>query len=451
MKKSIFTILVMFMPMLVSADPVEIDGILYNLVNKAKIAEVTHPIDHGYELTGELYIPSTVTYNGEEYNVTIIGNGAFWGTEITSVIIPEGVTKIDNDAFMECRELKSITIPKSLAYVGKDAFGNDFSISSIYISSLEDWFNVEFVSSIVQSSLEETHFYLNGNLIQEIVIPEDMTSIPNYFLSGFSDVRSIILHDNVTTIGDGAFSGCSNLTSITIPDNITSIGNGAFSGCSNLTSITIPDNITAISSALFWGCSKLSSISFSDEITSIERWAFNGCSSLSSFVIPESVKSVDTGAFAACTGLTSITIPKQIKDIKEYTYSGCTSLTSVTAECAYLRSISECAFADCTDLTDVYLYSEYVPVASQDAFKGSYAEYVTLHVPETLVEAYKTQEPWNLFMEIVPITDTAIRNAKTAQSAKAFYTLDGVQSDKPQKGINIIRTNEGKAKKVLVK
>ena len=54
-------------------------------------------------------------------------------------------------------------------------------------------------------------------------------------------------------------------------------------------------------------------------------------------------------------------------------------------------------------------------------------------------------------MEIVPITDTAIRNAKTAQSAKAFYTLDGVQSDKPQKGINIIRTNEGKAKKVLVK
>lgn len=52
MKKSIFTILVMFMPMLASADPVEIDGILYNLVNKAKIAEVTHPIDHGYELTG---------------------------------------------------------------------------------------------------------------------------------------------------------------------------------------------------------------------------------------------------------------------------------------------------------------------------------------------------------------------------------------------------------------
>ena len=218
-----------------------------------------------------------------------------------------------------------------------------------------------------------------------------------------------------------------------------------------MTSITIPDNITAISSALFWGCSKLSSISFSDEITSIERWAFNGCSSLSSFVIPESVKSVDTGAFAACTGLTSITIPKQIKDIKEYTYSGCTSLTSVTAECAYLRSISECAFADCTDLTDVYLYSEYVPVASQDAFKGSYAEYVTLHVPETLVEAYKTQEPWNQFKEIVPITDTAIRSAKTVESEKTFYTLDGVQNDKPQKGINIIRTNEGKAKKVLVK
>ena len=71
-------------------------------------------------------------------------------------------------------------------------FWKDFSISSIYISSLEE-VQVEFVSSIVQSSLEETHFYLNGNLIQEIVIPEDMTSIPNYFLSGFSDVRSIIL------------------------------------------------------------------------------------------------------------------------------------------------------------------------------------------------------------------------------------------------------------------
>ena len=93
MKKSIFTILVMFMPMLASADPVEIDGLFYNLTKKAKIAEVTSSPDASY--SGDITIPEQVTYEDIVYDVTSIGDFAFAECQnLVSVHIPNSVTCI---------------------------------------------------------------------------------------------------------------------------------------------------------------------------------------------------------------------------------------------------------------------------------------------------------------------------------------------------------------------
>ena len=78
-------------------------------------------------------------------------------------------------------------------------------------------------------------------------------------------------------------------------------------------------------------------------------------------------------------------------------------LTSVTIGNS-VKSIREKAFAECSDLTDVYCHAEKVPSTESDAFKGSYVEYATLHVPTAAMEDYKTTEPWSSFGKIVGLS-----------------------------------------------
>lgn len=104
---------------------VEIDGIWYNLVEKALQAEVTSNPDGTTKYTGTIIVPSTVTYEDVEYSVTSIGGSAFdVCRNLTSVILPESVTSIGGGAFYLCRNLTSIILPKSVTSIGNNAFEN---------------------------------------------------------------------------------------------------------------------------------------------------------------------------------------------------------------------------------------------------------------------------------------------------------------------------------------
>ena len=107
--------------------------------------------------------------------VTSIGDSAFNGYSITSVIIPSSVTSIGDSAFEDCSSLASIVIPSSVTSIGDSAF------------------------------------------------------------TGCNSLTSIVIPSSVTSIGDSAFYGCSSLASIVIPSSVTSIGYWAFHNCSSLT------------------------------------------------------------------------------------------------------------------------------------------------------------------------------------------------------------------------
>ena len=348
-KKLLVSFFAMLTPLLASADPVGIDGIWYNLVSKAKQAEVTKTPNFWKEYSGSITIPATVNYEGVDYSVTSIGEKAFYNcTSLTNISIPESVTSIGKNAFANCSSLTSISIPDSsqLTSVGSLAF-------------------------------------YGCSLLTSIIIPEGVTSIGNYTFSTCDRLKSIIIPEGVTSIGTEAFYKCRKLTSITFSDNsqLTNIGDKAFYSCTSLTNISIPESVTSIGHYAFENCSNLIFIRLSrgSQLTSIGVEAFYGCSSLTTITIPEGVKFISSSTFRDCSSLTSITIPKSV------------------------RAIGTEAFVNCSELLDVYCYAEELPSTETNIFNGSYPEYATLHVPASALEEYKTTVPWNSFGTIVEL------------------------------------------------
>lgn len=266
MKKSILFLLFAIVPIMLWADPVEINGIYYNLIEKAKIAEVTKNPNH---YKGNVVIPESVNYNNVTYSVTNIGSNAFESSsELISISIPNSVSSIERYAFSRCSGLTSVTIPNSITSISYGVFDHCSSLTNI-------------------------------------TIPNSVTEIGGSAFRG-SGLINVTIPNSVTKIGDGAFAECLGLTSITIPNSVTSIENATFLACTSLTGITIPKSVTKIGEGAFSGCTGLTSITIPNGVTEIGGSAFDYCIALTSITIPNSVTEIRSSAFSRCTGLTDV-------------------------------------------------------------------------------------------------------------------------------------------------
>ena len=249
MKKHLLLLFAALLPLVASAEKVEIDGIWYNLTAETREAKVTN---NGYRsYSGDITIPATITYEDVTYSVTSIGVYAFEDCRsLTSINIPESVTSIGDLAFRGCSSLTSITIPEGVTSIGEGAFAGCSSLTAIVVA-------------------EGNKVYDSRGGCNAII--ETST---NTLLQGCS---STIIPESVTSIGNSAFFNCSSLTSITIPKSVTSIGNDAFYGCTSLTAINIPEGVTSIGGSAFWNCTSLTAITIPEGVTSIGGSAFYGC------------------------------------------------------------------------------------------------------------------------------------------------------------------------------
>ena len=164
----------------------------------------------------------------------------FQGAYVTgSIKIPDSVTIIGEGAFYQCSELESVSIGKNVKTIDQVAFSGT-GVELVFISDLSAWCMIDFKTNSshpFNSNSGGGALYLDGNIIRDLEIPDNITLIKQYAFYNCSGFTSVRIPDKVDYIDKYAFAGCSRLNKITFPRSITSIGDGAFSDCSKLEQI----------------------------------------------------------------------------------------------------------------------------------------------------------------------------------------------------------------------
>ena len=421
--KRIFTIfLTLFVASSVWAETFEVNNIHYSVTNSTNktVAVIKSKSEDGY--SGNMTIPSSVTYNGITYTITKIDDNAFddctsltsitipnsvtsigyaafsYCSGLTSVTIPNSITSIESRAFYGCSDL-TVTIPNSVTSIGNDAFrrvhyviysgsaeGSPWGAYKVYGAKDDNFYYKDAEKTIISvyighggdvvipncvTAIEEDAFgiyYDHDVRITSITIPNGL-DVSNAGISFVKDgIHYNVINNNEVSVGYAE----SSLTDINIPSTITagntftvsSIEDYAFSG-STISSIIVPDNVDISNASIRIEKDGIYYNVISNDEVSVDRAE----SSLTEVNIPNmitagmtfAVTEIEEYAFSDCSNLKSVSIPSGVTKVEEGAFSGCTLLKDVTC----LAAVPPTAYANSFENYNGYLY---IPCESMDDY-----------------------------------------------------------------------------------
>lgn len=209
--------------------------------------------------------------------ITEIGKYAFaYNEDVKEVVIPDTVETINAGAFYDCLSLKKVTIGLGVKFIDKNVFHNCEKISYVnYTGTLADWCKIDFAYSASEQvermrdganadkgvRYSNPTFYahdlhINGELVTEVTIPQDITTIKYATFARCTSITKVVLHENVTAIGFYAFLTCTGINEIDL-GCVQMIDSAAFNGCYSLTRLTLPETLTEIKSGAFTAAEKI--------------------------------------------------------------------------------------------------------------------------------------------------------------------------------------------------
>lgn len=190
-----------------------------------------------------------------------------------SVVLPNSVTTIEEEAFTNCSWLKQITIPKSVTAIGENAFKScyDLYILCEKDSAAQRYAEKEKIAyglidgtekdNTISGSAGKIKWTLNRLTrvlkVDCVGVMPDFSGVDTPWNNIKTYIKSVVLPEGLTTIGSYAFQDCTNLTNINIPETVTKIGAFAFNRCYSLLEIDLYENVTNINYSAFSGCSLL--------------------------------------------------------------------------------------------------------------------------------------------------------------------------------------------------
>jgi hypothetical protein len=214
--------------------------------------------------------------------------------KITSIVVPEGITTIDERCFEGCESLTTVQLPSTLKLIDYRAFADCKDLANVEISK-----NIEFINYFAFDGCEKLYtdeFMIINNILTRyrgenkvVEIPEGVTYIATAFCER-RYVKEIILPSTLEKIGESAFDDL-DLEIIDLPESVKSIGQGAF-----------------------YGCRKLREIHLNTGLVNIEAHAFEMVP-VRNIIIPETVTTLGAHAFDYCFELRDISVPNSVKKI----------------------------------------------------------------------------------------------------------------------------------------
>ena len=338
--------------------------------------------------------------------VTTIDMFAFANSQYSEITLPEGLSKIGQNAFMSCNNLASIIIPSAVREIEASAFWGCENLSEV----------------VFEDGITEITGYLvfsRCTKLSSVVLPNTLTYISGAMFQNCTSLQNITLSKSIEHIDTYAFDGCVSLTRIDFDGTIEewnliekrngwNNSTGAYTiycvngiiekngtvtyysigaegleftldvsgtsysiigiGTCNTKDIVLPNTyndlpVTSIGAYAFYNCKSFTSITIPDSITNIYMWAFDGCSSLIDVYYTGNIEgwlginfSATSTPMRHATNLyfdgeliTNVTIPDTVTSVGGYAFYNCTSLASITIPNT-VTSIGDYAFYNCASL-----------------------------------------------------------------------------------------------------
>lgn len=287
---------------------------------------------------GDIVIPNTVTKIDDE---------AFKGNKkVTGVTIPGSVVDIGNNAFEACENLKKV------AFTNPGEARNNLLIRLSAFKDCTKLTDVEIPARVKQivgnifkgcTSLMEIkvnannpyYFAQDGVLFGPALVEYSPKYDDNYVLlaypagcQGAYSIPSTVHGKTIDQIWTSGFEGAASLTDITIPASIGRLGTAAFEN-TGLTHVTIPDTVQQVDPAVFQNCTSLVSVKLPNGIKEIDQYLFANCISLQHVDMPDTITKINIYAFHNCTSLTSLALPKGLTSLSVGCFEKCYNLQHV--------------------------------------------------------------------------------------------------------------------------
>ena len=418
MKKLLFSLLSLYTLAVNAADFV-VNGIAYNALSLTELTcEVT---SNSTPYSGNIEIPTTVSYQNRTFTVTGIGEKAFSGcNNLTSLILPNTLNVIGSYAFENCNNLKSLSVPGSVMSIGGGAFEGCQNMKKLrledgvptlttgktnigstyyglfYYCKIDTLYLGRNLSggSFHKRGLEYTGS-LNNNTLSEVTIGHCVTYISPHTFQG-SKCKKIVIPSSVTKIYDDAFEGC-YYEELIFEDGDTPIELGIHTYSSwdlNKIEYCVMHNYSLKN--LYIGRDvKLAQKGSQGSTIYIYVHGFYNLSSLKNVTIGEKVTELPAHLLRDCNGIEKIVLPKKLSNLNN-------------------------ALVGCTGIMDITCQSSIPPSVTSSSFTNNQYLNATVKVAEDAFDAYKSNEVWGQFWGLTKAGSSDVEIKQCAKPIIAY-------------------------------